>query len=108
MGFITVETGNYNGQLRSAWAGTGMTSRAGLGHADLTPSTLVIGANDLADEPPAEPAAERRAHQRGVAVLKAARLICDRETLCLIRNISAAGLMADIYHPVPAGSKVVV
>jgi len=82
-------------------------SRPDLGPADISASTLVIGANDLADEPHDEPA-ERRAHQRGVAVLKAAKLICGRETLCLIRNISAAGLMADIYHPVPAGTKVVV
>lgn len=74
---------------------------------DMNSSTLVIGANDLADEPGDEPA-ERRAHRRGVAVLKAAKLLCGRETLCLIRNVSSGGLRADIYHPVPVGTRVVI
>jgi hypothetical protein len=65
---------------------------------------LFVGANDADGEP-----AERRRHRRGIAVLKAAKLIWGRvEDLCLIRNISPAGLMADVYFPVTIGTKVLV
>lgn len=66
-------------------------------------SDMVTSANDDCAD-----GSERRGHSRSVAVLKAAKLVCGREHLCLIRNISPAGLMADMHQPMPPGTPLVV
>lgn len=82
---------------------SGMTQLASPEQADPSFSDPVIGANDGLDE-----AVERRQHQRGVAVLKTAKLVSDGEHLCLVRNISSGGLLADIHVPIEIGAEVVV
>ena len=55
---------------------------------------------------PAPP--ERRASERLLKILRVGTLIVDgRRELCLIRNISAGGLMAHVYSTVKLGESVV-
>lgn len=50
----------------------------------------------LSDRPP--PAADRREGQRHLTVLQAGKIVSDRgQELCLIRNISSRGMMAEVY-----------
>ena len=52
---------------------------------------------------------ERRRQERQLTILRVGALIVDgRRELCLVRNISAAGLMAHVYSPVEAEQKVTV
>jgi hypothetical protein len=52
---------------------------------------------------------ERRTQERHVKILRVGVLVVDgRRELCLIRNISAGGLMAHVYSPVKAGQQVTV
>ena len=56
---------------------------------------------------PAPP--ERRTQERHVKILRVGVLVVDgRRELCLIRNISAGGLMAHIYSPVRQDQQVTV
>lgn len=52
---------------------------------------------------------ERRTQERHVKILRVGVLVVEgRRELCLIRNISAGGLMAHVYCPVRAGQQIVV
>lgn len=52
---------------------------------------------------------ERRTQERHVKILRVGVLVVDgRRELCLIRNISAGGLMAHVYSPVKQGQNVIV
>jgi hypothetical protein len=52
---------------------------------------------------------ERRTQERHVKILRVGVLVVDgRRELCLIRNISAGGLMAHVYSPVKQDQRVVV
>jgi hypothetical protein len=55
------------------------------------------------------PRAERRSQERQLTILRVGVIVIDgvRE-LCLIRNISAGGLMAHVYRPVEIDQKVTV
>jgi len=56
---------------------------------------------------PAPP--ERRTGERHIKILRVGTLVVDgRHELCLIRNISAGGLMAHVYSPLTPGQKVTV
>jgi len=56
---------------------------------------------------PAPP--DRRTGERHVKILRVGVLVVDgRRELCLIRNISAGGLMAHVYSPVKIDQRVVV
>jgi hypothetical protein len=55
-----------------------------------------------APEPP-----ERRRDTRHLKILRVGTLICEgKRELCLIRNISAGGMMAHVYSPVEVGQQV--
>jgi hypothetical protein len=61
----------------------------------------------FSDQVPAPP--ERREGERYVTILRVGVLVIDgRRELCLIRNISAGGLMAHVYSPVQPGQRVTV
>jgi hypothetical protein len=61
----------------------------------------------FSDQVPAPP--ERRDGERYVTILRVGVLVIDgRRELCLVRNISAGGLMAHVYSPVQPGQRVVV
>lgn len=52
---------------------------------------------------------ERRRDDRHLKILRVGTLIVDgRRELCLIRNISAGGVMAHVYSPVIAGQRVAI
>ena len=52
---------------------------------------------------------ERRQDERHLTILRVGTLVCDgRRELCLIRNISAGGLMAHVYSGLENGQPVVV
>lgn len=56
---------------------------------------------------PAPP--ERRGAERHLKILRVGTLVVEgRRELCLIRNISAGGLMAHVYSPVVPGQRVMV
>ena len=60
----------------------------------------------MSDEAPLP--SDRRTHARHVTVLRVAKLITPRgEELCLVRDISAGGLMAHIYSELGIGDPVV-
>jgi hypothetical protein len=60
--------------------------------------------SELVPSPP-----ERRSQERHITILRVGTLIIDgRRELCLIRNLSAGGLMAHVYSPVRAGQRVTV
>jgi len=68
---------------------------------------VVETAFSLSNAVPAPP--ERREDERHIKILRVGTLILDgRRELCLIRNISAGGLMAHIYSKVTPGQRVVV
>ena len=55
------------------------------------------------------PPPERRADERLIKILRVGTLIIEgRRELCLIRNISAGGLMAHVYSKLVPGQKVTV
>lgn len=59
------------------------------------------------NEAPAPP--ERRTDRRHLTILRVAKMITERsEDLCLIRNISAGGLMAHVYRPIQIDQKVTI
>lgn len=59
------------------------------------------------DAPPRPP--ERRREPRHLTILRVGTLIIDgRRELCLIRNISAGGLMAHVYSPFEPGQRLSV
>ena len=61
----------------------------------------------VSDQVPAPP--ERREGERYVTILRVGVLVIDgRRELCLIRNVSAGGLLAHVYSPVRPGQRVVV
>ena len=61
----------------------------------------------VSEHVPAPP--ERREGERYVTILRVGVLVIDgRRELCLIRNVSAGGLMAHVYSPVRPGQRVVV
>ncbi|HWT12317.1 MAG TPA: PilZ domain-containing protein [Allosphingosinicella sp.] len=61
----------------------------------------------LSDEVPAAP--ERRRQERQLTILRVGLLLVDgRRELCLIRNISAGGLMAHVYTSLTPGQEVTV
>jgi hypothetical protein len=61
----------------------------------------------LSSDVPAPP--ERRAGERHLKILRVGTLVVDgRHELCLIRNISAGGLMAHVYSPLKPGQTVTV
>jgi hypothetical protein len=61
----------------------------------------------LSAQPPACP--DRRSDERYVSLLRVAALTVDgRRELCLIRNISAGGMMIRPYSPIPAGTQLSV
>lgn len=50
---------------------------------------------------------ERRREERHLKILRVGTLIVDgRRELCLIRNISAGGVMAHVYSPLTTGQRV--
>ena len=56
---------------------------------------------------PAPP--ERRAGERHLRILRVGTLVVDgRRELCLIRDISAGGLMAHVYSPLAPGQRLAV
>src|SRR5438067_147851 len=74
-------------------------------------------ANDFHDETtfsfsqraPQPPAAERRQATRHLTILRVGALIGpEGRELCLIRNISAGGLMAHVYSHHPKGEPVAI
>lgn len=61
------------------------------------------------DEPLPEPWIDRRRFVRQTTVLQVAKLIIGRfEELCVIRDVSAGGLKAEVYCPVPTGLAAIV
>jgi hypothetical protein len=61
----------------------------------------------FSDQTPRPP--ERRRDQRHLTILRVGTLfLADRRELCLIRNISAGGLMAHVYSRVRLGERVAV
>lgn len=61
----------------------------------------------FSNDVPAPP--ERRGGERHLKILRVGTLVVDgRHELCLIRNISAGGLMAHVYSPMSPGQRVMV
>src|SRR4051795_13559501 len=61
----------------------------------------------LSSAPPRQP--DRRVNDRFLSMLRVgALLIGDRRELCLIRNISAGGMMIRPYSPIDAGTRLSV
>ena len=61
----------------------------------------------LSEHVPAMP--DRRASERYVKILRVGTiLIGERRELCLIRNVSAGGLMAHVYSPLEPDQRVIV
>jgi hypothetical protein len=57
----------------------------------------------------ATPQPDRRRQTRHITILRVGTLIIDgRRELCLIRNISAGGLMAHVYSPLAIGQQLSV
>lgn len=57
--------------------------------------------------PQAPPPPERRREQRHLTILRVGALIIDGEReLCLVRNISAGGVMAHVYREIAIGTRV--
>ena len=63
-----------------------------------------ISLSSAAPSPP-----ERRRQQRHLTILRVGALIVDGEReLCLVRNISAGGVMAHVYRPLAIGTRVAI
>jgi len=61
----------------------------------------------FSNEVPAPP--ERRGAERHIKILRVGTVVVDgRRELCLIRNISAGGVMAHVYTPLDPGQRVTV
>jgi len=61
-----------------------------------------ISLSSAAPSPP-----ERRRQQRHLTILRVGALMVDGEReLCLVRNISAGGVMAHVYRQLPVGTRV--
>lgn len=61
----------------------------------------------LKDEAPAQPGCERREGQRHMTLFRVGSLIVnDKRELCLIKNISAGGMMIRLYSPVDEGQEL--
>lgn len=59
----------------------------------------------LTSDPPKAP--ERRSSERYLSLLRVGCLtVDDRRELCLIRNVSAGGMMVRAYSPIQAGTRV--
>jgi hypothetical protein len=57
--------------------------------------------------PTTPPPPERRTQQRHLTILRVGALIVDgTRELCLVRNISAGGVMAHVYRDLPIGTRV--
>ena len=53
----------------------------------------------------ASAAAEQRAAQRYALMLRAGKLVCDgQEFLCILRDASATGFKARLFHNLPKGA----
>lgn len=62
----------------------------------------------LSDAPPAAPP-ERREGERHLTLYRVGSVTIDqRRELCLIKNISAGGMMLRTYCPIPAGTRLAV
>ena len=73
----------------------------------LAENQIVETSLSFSDQVPAPP--ERREGERYVTILRVGVLVIDgRRELCLIRNVSAGGLMAHVYSPVQPGQRVTV
>jgi hypothetical protein len=56
-----------------------------------------------------KPHSERRRQERQLTILRVGVVIIEgQRELCLVRNISAGGLMAHVYRPVAPGQEVIV
>jgi hypothetical protein len=55
-----------------------------------------------------QPTSDRRSHERFVTVFRLAKLIGDREEFCLVRNVSAGGVKAQVFTPKAVGDSIVV
>lgn len=67
------------------------------------------GSNLTADSARALAAHERRHGRRHVTVLRVAKIMRDHgDELCVIRNISAGGVMAHLYAPATIGERVIL
>lgn len=61
----------------------------------------------FSSEVPAPP--ERRGAERHIRILRVGTLVVEgRRELCLIRNISAGGVMAHVYSPLDPGQRVAI
>jgi hypothetical protein len=61
----------------------------------------------LAASAPVQP--DRRGSERFLSLLRVGAIVaCGRRELCLIRNISAGGMMIRAYSPIPAGEPISV
>lgn len=49
---------------------------------------------------------ERRADNRTLSIFRVAKLMTQAESLCVVRNISSGGLMAETYEPLVVGQAV--
>src|SRR5688500_1846132 len=77
------------------------------GRSMLAENQIMETSFSFSDQVPTPP--ERREGERYVTILRVGVLVIDgRRELCLIRNISAGGLMAHVYSPVQPGQKVIV
>jgi hypothetical protein len=54
------------------------------------------------------PAREQRTDKRVVSVFRLAKLVGAQEELCLIRNISAGGLKAEVFSPKSIGDRLAI
>lgn len=73
----------------------------------LADNQIVETGFSFADSVPGPP--ERRRAERHLTILRVGILIADgQRELCLIRNISAGGLMVHVYSPVEEGKRVTV
>lgn len=76
----------------------------------LQENALVETGFSLSDAVPGPPGgAERRRAERHLTILRVGTLIVgDRRELCLVRNVSSAGLMAHVYSPLEPEQRVAV
>ena len=56
----------------------------------------------------AERRRERRKHKRFTTVFRLAKMVGEREELCLIRNVSASGLKAEIFSSKSVGERLAI
>ena len=56
----------------------------------------------------AERPRERRRHKRFTTVFRLAKMVGEREELCLIRNVSASGLKAEVFSAKSVGERLAI